>query len=134
MKTILICVLTVFSTIDFSQAEADRIIGYYYLKDPDSKQGVQVYIYKNIEGNYDGKITWTEQPSENIGYIFLKDFKYNTEKDEWDKGLIYNPEKEKKYKSYLKFETPIRLKVRGFLGLSLLGQTMYWNKEETERK
>ncbi|MDE5606882.1 MAG: DUF2147 domain-containing protein, partial [Bacteroidales bacterium] len=34
------------------------------------------------------------------------------------------------YKSYMAFVNDTKLKVRGYLGFSMLGRTMYWNKVE----
>jgi len=121
------------STI-FSQSNADKILGYYYFKEPDSKDYIQVQIYKNAENLYDGKIVWTEKHNQYLGYVFLKDFRYNADKEEWDQGFMYNPATDKKYRGYMKFETYNRLKVRGYIGVSLIGQSIYWTKEKEKRK
>ena len=134
MKAILVFFLTAFSLTVFSQSTADRILGYYYFKDPEDNGGVQALIYKNAEGKYDGKIVWTEKPNNSIDYVFLKDFVYNSSKDEWEQGFMYDPVTDRRYRGNIKFEGQNRLRVRGFLGISLIGQTMYWTKETAARR
>ena len=53
---------------------------------------------------------------------------WNLEKegDEWGDGKIMDPENGKTYGCYIALETPNKLKVRGYLGFSLLGRTQYW--------
>ncbi len=46
----------------------------------------------------------------------------------WEGGFIYNPRDGKTYKCKLTLENPDRLKVRGFIGVSLIGKTNYWSR------
>ncbi|QNJ98550.1 DUF2147 domain-containing protein [Constantimarinum furrinae] len=50
------------------------------------------------------------------------------EKDgsEYNDGQILDPENGKFYKCYIELENPNKLKVRGYIGFSLLGRTQYW--------
>lgn len=41
-------------------------------------------------------------------------------------GTITDPESGKVYKCYLELESNNKLKVRGYIGFSLLGRTQYW--------
>lgn len=52
------------------------------------------------------------------------------EKDgnEWSGGTILDPRNGKEYKCYIKLETPNKLKLRGYVGFSLLGKTAYWTR------
>ena len=54
------------------------------------------------------------------------------EKDgkEWSGGEILDPRNGKVYKCYIKLVKPNKLKIRGFIGFSLLGKTKYWNRAE----
>ena len=45
--------------------------------------------------------------------------------DEWKGGTILDPDNGKTYKCKIKVEKG-KLKVRGFIGVSLLGRTQYW--------
>ena len=44
----------------------------------------------------------------------------------WSGGRVYDPNKGRTYRCYLELQEDGRLKVRGFLGFSLLGRTTYW--------
>ena len=46
----------------------------------------------------------------------------------WEGGFIYNPRDGKTYKCKLTLENPDRLKVRGFIGVSLIGKTNIWTR------
>ena len=46
--------------------------------------------------------------------------------DEWNGGKITDPKTGKEYKCYLTLISENKLKVRGFIGFSLLGRTQYW--------
>lgn len=48
--------------------------------------------------------------------------------DEWSGAKILDPQTGKKYKCYMILDSPNRLKVRGYIGFSLLGRTQYWNR------
>lgn len=50
--------------------------------------------------------------------------------DEWSGGEILDPRNGKVYKCYIELVNPNKLKVRGFIGFSLLGKTKYWNRAE----
>ena len=50
--------------------------------------------------------------------------------DEYRGGTILDPENGKVYKCYLELVEKNKLKVRGFLGFSLLGRTQYWMRKE----
>lgn len=49
--------------------------------------------------------------------------------DEFNGGTILDPENGKTYKCYLELVDKSKLKVRGYLGVSLLGRTQYWTRK-----
>lgn len=49
--------------------------------------------------------------------------------DEFNGGTILDPENGKTYKCYLELVNKSKLKVRGYLGVSLLGRTQYWTRK-----
>lgn len=49
-------------------------------------------------------------------------------KNKWDDGKILDPNKGKTYSVSLELENANKLKVRGYLGFSLLGRTQYWER------
>ena len=49
--------------------------------------------------------------------------------DEWSGGKILDPNNGKTYKCYIEaIEGGSKLKVRGYIGFSLLGRTQYWHR------
>ena len=50
--------------------------------------------------------------------------------DEYNGGKILDPESGTLYKCYITLEAPNKLKVRGYVGFSLLGRTQYWLRAE----
>lgn len=63
-----------------------------------------------------------DQPIE--GMEILMDME--KEKDYWSGGKILDPKTGKVYKCYIELEGADKLKVRGYIGFSLLGRTQYW--------
>lgn len=46
--------------------------------------------------------------------------------DEWNEGKILDPKNGKLYKCYVTLEEENKLKLRGYIGFSLMGRTEYW--------
>jgi len=151
---LLFIVFSVVSVGVFAQSKGDRICGLFYAASPDTGEGSQVLIYKTDNGTYEGKVVWMEIPNHpngeprrdvknpdpskrnqtNVGIVIMKGFTYNEATDEWENGTVYNPASGKTYRSFLKLESDTKLKVRGYLGFSLLGKTVVWTREKTQRK
>jgi len=63
------------------------------------------------------------------GMVILRDLKKDG--DEWSGGTILDPANGKTYKCKLAVEDGgKKLKVRGFIGIALLGRTQYWVRAE----
>lgn len=123
--------------------KADDIIGTWLNQEATGK----VTIYKE-NGKYFGKLVWLRTPNDSvtgqprtdkenpdaklkstplIGLINLKNFGFNG-KDEWSGGTIYDPKNGKTYSCKINFESANKLKIRGYVGVSLLGRNTYWTK------
>ena len=50
--------------------------------------------------------------------------------DEWSGGTILDPRNGKIYKCYIKLVNSNKLKIRGYMGVSLFGKTAYWQRAE----
>jgi uncharacterized protein (DUF2147 family) len=61
-----------------------------------------------------------------IGVVILKDLEKDG--DEYNGGEITNPKDGKTYSCYIKLVEPDKLKVRGYIGFSLIGKTQYWER------
>ena len=118
----------------FSQANADDIVGYYLVAEPKTGDKAQMEIYRTANGKYEGKIVWVENKSqsENVGTIQVKNLAYDSKTGEWKNGKVLYDGGE--YSVNISFVEPKKLKVRGYLGISLLGKTVYWTKEEGLRR
>lgn len=110
-------------TIDDETGKAKSIVEIY--KEGDKYYGKIVEML--TEENKDGICRTCKGKYENkniIGLVILKDLVKDD--DEYDDGEITDPKTGKTYSCYIKLETPDKLKVRGYLGFSLLGRTQYW--------
>ncbi len=115
-----------------AQNKADDIIGYYLSEDPFNHKKSQNYIYKDKDGSYHGVVTWVEDPNlqQFVGYKFLWGLKFNEKENEWENGVLKYPGKDGTFKTYMSFPNGLAtLKVRGYLGVSLFGKTVYWTRE-----
>lgn len=66
-----------------------------------------------------------------VGLRILWDLRQDGEGEQWSGGKILDPENGKTYKCSITVEDSGRkLKVRGFIGFSILGRTQYWLREE----
>lgn len=50
--------------------------------------------------------------------------------NEWGGGEIVDPKNGKVYSCYISMESADKLKVRGYIGLSVVGRTQYWYREK----
>lgn len=129
-RLLMFTILLLSAPLMFSQSEEDKVIGQYWTE---TKEG-KVEIFK--KGNkYFGKIIWrkdarldTENPDENlqnrnvVGIIFMKDFIFK--KNKWVGGEVYSIENGGTYSGKMWLENNGKfLKMRGYLGISLLGKT-----------
>lgn len=130
MKFIYLLFLSFFASL--TSSPADQIVGKFWVNEKTGK----IEIYK-CGDNYCGKIIWrqdarkdSKNPDKNlrnrsvIGIDFLKDFKYNPSKKVWSGGTVYSIDNGKTYKGKLWLTNENQtLKMRGFIGFSLLGKT-----------
>lgn len=128
-------------------ADADAILGFWNTKDREAK----FEIYKCGE-EYCGKISCLKYPNyppsdkkglaglpkmdlENpdptlrnrpmVGLPLLEGFRY-VDENRWEGGKIYNPEDGRMYSAMLWLDGKDQLKLRGYIGFSLLGRTETW--------
>lgn len=145
---ILTMAFTPFLQVVSQDVEADDVLGVWLNEDKDA----HINIYKE-DGKYFGKIVWLlnpndeetglpktddENPDEELqkkpvmGLVLLKDFEFD--EDEWDDGSIYDPKNGKTYDCYMRLEEPDLLRIRGYIGISLLGRTTYWTRVKEEQE
>jgi uncharacterized protein (DUF2147 family) len=67
-----------------------------------------------------------------LGMEILRDF--TQDDDEWSGGYILDPRNGTEYKCYLEvIDGGKRLKVRGYVGIALLGRTQHWQRAEAPK-
>ncbi|MDZ7743110.1 MAG: DUF2147 domain-containing protein [Bacteroidota bacterium] len=144
----LILIMMMFAGASYLSAQefkANDILGVWLNEDKDA----HVRIYKE-EGKFFGKIVWLKNPideetgkpkldDENsdpalqsrpiMGLVLLQDFEFDGD-DEWEDGKIYDPKKGSTYSCYMELKSKDELKIRGYIGVSLLGRTTYWTRVE----
>lgn len=73
--------------------------------------------------------TACEGPNKNkriLGLNILTGLEKND--DEWSGGEILDPRNGSVYKCYIKLVNKDKLKIRGFIGVSIFGKTKYWQR------
>jgi len=118
----------------FSQSKADDIVGIYLVLEPKTKEKSQMEIYKTADGKYEGKVVWVEKKTDDnvIGSVQIRNLTYDPKNKDWRNGKVTYEGSQ--YSMTASFSEPGKLKIRGFLGVSLLGKTEYWTKEKEIRK
>ncbi|MGE5425220.1 MAG: DUF2147 domain-containing protein [Syntrophothermus sp.] len=142
--TFLIAFSFLFTSHLFAQHQKpDAITGIWFNEEMTSK----LQLYK--EGSkYFAKIVWLKEPVDKstgkprtdnlnpdaklknkplINLVVLKNFTFDGD-DQWEDGTIYDPKNGKTYSCYIQMESPNKLKIRGYIGVSLLGRTTYWTR------
>jgi len=70
-----------------------------------------------------------------IGLTILRELEASPEDPtEWNGGEIYDPGSGRTYRAVLEMEAPDRLRVRGYLGIRLLGRTTTWIRVGAENQ
>lgn len=130
-------------------AQGDAILGVWTTQEKEAR--IEIYACGPW---YCGKISWLKEPNypqddnrgmrglpvvdrDNpdpglrnrplLGLRLMEGFSYEGP-NQWKDGRIYNPENGKFYKAKIKLVSPNRLKLRGFIGISLFGQTETWTR------
>jgi Delta7-sterol 5-desaturase len=125
------------------QVKADDVTGIWQTH---GEKPAKIQIYKNGDRYY-GKIIFLQFPLDNdkplldknnpdagkqtrpiLGLVILAGFRFDT--DEWNDGDIYDPEKGKTYSCTMTLKDENTLKVRGYIGISLIGRTEVWTRAE----
>lgn len=144
IKFTLILVLTLSVTFLYGQSnsEGDKILGEWLV----GSQKAHVKITKYGE-KYGGKIVWLKTPTYEdgkpkvdknnpdiirktlplMGLSNLLGFIY-TGNNTWEEGTIYDPENGKTYSCIIKMDDVNTLKVRGFIGIQMVGRTDIWKR------
>ena len=124
---------------------ADKVVGIWLNGEGTGK----IQIYRTTSGHYAGKIIWLKEPIDpdtgkpkldkrnpdpakrevpTLGLVNMKAFKYNPSDRIWEHGKIYDPKNGKEYSCKMELANENTLKVRGYIGISLIGRTDTWTR------
>lgn len=114
---------------------ANSILGEWWTENKDGR----IRFVKQDDGTYRGWVSWGAHPRKDqfnkdlksrarsiVGSLLIWGLAYNDEK--YHDGYIYNPEDGDTYRVKAWLTSPNSLKLRGYLGISLLGQTQTWTR------
>ena len=65
-----------------------------------------------------------------VGLVFMSGFSRKSDA-RWEDGTIYDPKTGNTYSGSMELEGPETIKVRGFIGISLIGRTDVWTRVRT---
>ena len=132
--------IILFTYILVNSYQTNQIEGVWITQDDETgKKKSEVLLYKN-EGKLYGKIlnllleedkgklcVNCKGENKNLaieGMVILEGLELNGKT--WEEGTILDPKSGKTYSCYITFENDNTLKVRGYIGFSLLGRTQKW--------
>lgn len=140
MKKLILSLATVFFMV-FS-IEAQDVFGKWKTIDDETGEAKSIVEIYRENGKVYGKVVEILNPEKQnakcqncpgdakdkpiLGLVILKDLK--KDKNEYSGGTILDPNSGKVYKSFIALENPDKLKVRGYVGFSLLGRSQYWHR------
>lgn len=67
-----------------------------------------------------------------LGIDLIHGFRWDPEQYRWVEGKIYNPFDGKTYNCQIEMESETKIKIRGYIGLPILGQTVYWERPKAD--
>lgn len=137
MKLLIVWVLIL---TGLASAEAQTIFGKWKTIDPDTGKDESIIdIYKKDGKAYAKVVDIFNEADRSkaciyckgknkdkpiLGLDILNGLKENGE--EWSGGKILDPKNGKYYECYIKLVAANKLKLRGYIGISLIGRTEYW--------
>jgi len=141
-----LCCLLFSASMVFGQS-ADKIVGIWV----PAKGTSQVRIFKATNGKYYGKVEWLKEDKDKLdvnnpdvkmrdkkiwGLMILKDFSYNTEKNRWEGGTVYDPDNGKTYDCYMWFNGDDNvMTLKGYvLGMKFVGRAEDWKRDKELNK
>lgn len=146
MKSIFLSILFIFiNTMLFAQIHSNSIIGTWLNGEGTGK----IEIYKTNSGHYAGKIIWLKEPIDpetgkpkldkrnpdkskrsnpTLGLVNMYGFTYNESEQDWENGKIYDPKNGKEYSCKISMKDNNAIKVRGYIGITLIGRTDTWTR------
>ena len=137
-KSIVFSVVVFFAMV--LNAQSQSVLGKWKTIDDETGQAKSIVEIYEKSGKIYGKIIDIVNPEKRknlctkctgenknapiLGMVIVKDLVKDG--DEYNSGKILDPSKGEEYKCLIALEGKDKLKVRGFVGLSVFGRTQYW--------
>lgn len=143
----LLLISFVFSALSSFANNPDALVGVWKT----GEGTAMVRIYKNGD-KYQGKVVWLKEPNDPetgkpkldknhpdaasqkraiLGLINVWGFVYK-DNNTWEEGNIYDPKNGNTYSCTMKLTSPNSLEVRGYIGVSLIGRTDNWTRQQAK--
>ena len=144
MKALILTVIVLAMLLPIALiAETYNIEGNWYNAEKTSK----ISIYKTTSGHYAGKIIWLKEPNDATGnpkvdnknpdkslrtrpllnLVIVKALSPKGD-NKYADGTIYDPKSGNTYSSKAELTSANTMKLRGFIGVSLVGRTEVWTR------
>jgi uncharacterized protein (DUF2147 family) len=124
-----------------SDAKESGILGNWLTEPKDgiihiSLAASAVYEGRIVGGNHPGRVDEKNpdpaQRNKSLrGQVILRDLRYGGD-GRWSGGTIYDPNSGRTYKCTIELLSPDVLKLRGFIGIPLLGREQIWTRYRGE--
>ncbi len=152
MRFVMLMIMSLTLVMPLSAGDADPLLGLWAT--PPEDEGGQAHVEITREGDgYSGQLVWLAEPvygkgdkqgmdgqakidRENpdlalrsrptLGLVILEGF-VRSATNKWTDGTIYDPNDGKTYRCKMKLKGE-RLKVRGYIGISLFGRNTVWTR------
>ena len=124
MKQIFSFLLFLLSCKCYAQAGQDSIIG-KWLKTP--KEDLVIEVYKSAD-EYKGKIVWSKDSANFVGFPILEGLKYNEKKRLWSGGKVRNPKSGSTYNANAKIKSDGTLEVLAYKGMKFINRKKYFKR------
>ena len=116
-------VLGKWKTIDDETGVEKSIVEIYEVKGKLFGKIIEIFEAKNRNRKCE-LCTGDDKDKPILGFVIIRGLKKDG--DEYNGGKITDPKNGKTYKCYITLEEKDKLKIRGYIGISLLGRTQYW--------
>lgn len=112
-------------TIDDETGKAKSVVEIYEINGKIYGKVVEIFD-KTKEGKLCDKCEGSKKNKPVMGMVILEGL--SKKGSSWEGGTILDPNSGKMYKCTISLENKDRLKLRGYVGISLLGRTQFWER------
>jgi uncharacterized protein (DUF2147 family) len=119
----------------------EAILGEWWTEKEDKRPSAKIKFVLAQDGTYTGILAWSPESKKDVhnkdpklrdrpvvGIVLMWNLRYDD--GEYTGGYVYNPEDGGTYRFKAEVLTPEWLKIRGYLGIALFGQTQKWSRTQ----